>query len=224
MKKEPSKVTEAQFLELLKRVLPKTIHDPKLVAKIYKVIETELQTKARATAFEKFCAKVEVPNLEPATVAGVKQQLVTSFDQADVTLKPKAKEQTLAIEVALADGTQFSGEVKVNPNAIVDGDGEQEVALKFIPFPVALPGDAELVWLLAKRENMTHDEAAIALSKLEDDFWATKSGQKLLKDRVEHCFPEFIARVPAGMLNEVGLKRHYKTPEPLKELRVLAPK
>jgi hypothetical protein len=28
-----------------------------------------------------------------------------------------------------------------------------------------------------------------------------------------------IARVPAGMLNELGLKRHYKTPEPIKSLR-----
>ena len=36
-------------------------------------------------------------------------------------------------------------------------------------------------------------------------------------------FPEFIARVASGALSEVGLKRHYKTPEPIKLLRA-APK
>jgi hypothetical protein len=72
---------------------------------------------------------------------------------------------------------------------------------------------------LGKRESMTPEEAGIALTKLEEDFWATKSGQKLIRDRVERSFPEFISRVPAGMLSEVGLKRHYKTPEPIKLLR-----
>jgi hypothetical protein len=45
--------------------------------------------------------------------------------------------------------------------------------------------------------------------------WTSKAGQKSLRDRVERNFPEFIARVPGGMLGEVGLKRHYKTPEPV---------
>jgi hypothetical protein len=36
---------------------------------------------------------------------------------------------------------------------------------------------------------------------------------------VERCFPEFISRAPAGLLSELGLKRHYKTPEPVKVLR-----
>ena len=90
-----------------------------------------------------------------------------------------------------------------------------------MPFPVCLPGDKELVWLLAKRENMSPAEAGIALAKLEDDFWASKTGQKMLRDRVERIFPEFIARVPGGMLGEVGLKRHYKTPEPVKLMQEL---
>lgn len=222
MKKEPTKGNEGQLLDLLKRVLPKATHDPKLAAKIYKVFETELKAKARATAFEKFCAKVELPNLEASNVASVKQQLAASFDEGDVTVKPNRKEQCLSVEVALPDGSQFSGEIRVNPNATMNEDGEQEITLKFIPFPVCLPGDAELVWLLAKRENLTPEEAAIALAKVEEEFWASKSGQKLQRDRVEKNFPEFIARVPAGMLSEAGLKRHYKTPEPLKLLRTLA--
>ena len=70
---------------------------------------------------------------------------------------------------------------------------------------------------------MSPDEAGIALSKIEEEFWASKTGQKLIRDRVERSFPEFIARVAAGLLNEVGLKRHYKTPEAIKLMRT-APK
>jgi hypothetical protein len=148
----------------------------------------------------------------------VKTQLKAAFGDADITLKPNRKEKFLAVELALADGTQFSGEVKVNPNATLESD-EPEVTLKFIPFPVCLPGDKELIWMLAKRENLSPEEAGIALSKLEEDFWGSKQGQKLLRDRVERIFPEFICRAPAGMLSEVGLKRHYKTPEAVKMLR-----
>lgn len=219
MKKETNKTTEAQLLDLLKRVLPKATHDPQLAGKIYQAIERELQTKARALAFEKFCTKVELPDLEAKSVEAVKHQLTASFGDGDITIKPNRKEHSLAVEVSLPDGSQFSGEIKVNPNVAAEASDEQEVTLKFVPFPVCLPGDKELVWLLAKRENMTPEESGIALLKLEEDFWASKSGQKLLRDRVERSFPEFIARVPAGMLTEVGLKRHYKTPEPVKLLR-----
>ena len=151
----------------------------------------------------------------------MRKQFAAAFGDGDVVMKPNRKEKSLAVEVTLPEGTQFLGEVKVNPNAHPDEDGEQEITLKFVPFPVCLPGDTELVWSLAKRENMSPEEAAIALTKVEEDFWASKTGQKLIRDRVERSFPEFVARVPAGMLNEIGLKRHYKTPEPVKQLRVL---
>lgn len=219
MKKETNKATEAQLLDLLKKVLPKATHDAQLAGKIYQAVELELKAKAKVTAFEKFCSRVELPDLEPGTIEDVKTQIASSFSDGDVTLKPDRKEKTLAIEVAMPDGTQFSGEVKVNPDAGKGSNEEQEVVLKFVPFPVCLPGDKELVWLLAKRENMSPEEAGIALSKLEEDFWGSKTGQKLLRDRIERAFPEFIARVPGGMLGEVGLKRHYKTPEPIKLLR-----
>ena len=222
MKKETNKSNDAQLLDLLKRVLPKATHDPKLAGKIYQAIELELKTKARATSFEKFCAKVELPDLEAKSIADVKLQLAASFGDGDVTLKPNRKEKTLLVEVALADGSQFSSEIKVNPNAATEISDEQEITLKFVPFPVCLPGDKELVWLLAKRENMTPEEAGIALAKLEEDFWASKTGQKLLQKRTERSFPEFINNAPGGMFSELGLKRHYKAPEPVKELRPLA--
>jgi hypothetical protein len=218
MKKETKKSNEAQLLELLKRVLPKATDDAQLAGRIYQAIEDELKAKARAMAFDKFCGGIELPDLEQKTVEDVKLQLAASFGDGDITLKPNKKEQSLMVEVALPEGDQFTSEIKVGPVAAAPSE-EQEVALKLVPFPVCLPGDKELVWLLAKRENLTPEEAGIALSKLEEDFWASKTGQKLLRDRVERNFPEFIARVSGGLLAEVGLKRHYKTPEPVKLLR-----
>ena len=218
MTKESKKSNEAQLLDLLKRVLPKATHDAKLAGKIYQAVELELNAKARAISFEKFCNRIELPNLEQKTVEEVKLQLAASFGDGDITLKPNKKEQSLAVEVSLPDGSQFSSEIKVGPIAAAASE-DQEVTLKFVPFPVCLPGDKELVWLLAKRENMSPEEAGIALSKLGEEFWASKAGQKLMRDRVERSFPEFIARVPGGLLNEVGLKRHYKTAEPVKLLR-----
>ncbi len=219
MKKETNKTTEAQLLELLKKVLPKATHDPQLAGKIYEAVELELKAKSRVTAFDKFCARVELPDLEPASVEAVKKQLSDTFGEADVTLKPNRKEKTLAVELALPDGSQFSGEIKVSGNGAAENNGDGEALPPFAAFPVSLPGDPELIWLMGKRENLSPDEAGIALSRIEEDFWGSKSGQKLLRDRVERSFPEFISRVPASMLTEAGLKRHYKSPEPLKVLR-----
>jgi hypothetical protein len=115
----------------------------------------------------------------------------------------------------------FEGVIKVKAVQEADGDGEEEFKPKLAPFPVALPGDPELVWTLGRPENRSPEEAAIALAKVEEEFWGSKTGQKLLRDRVERSFPEFIARVPGKMLSETGLKRHYKEPEPVKQLRIL---
>jgi hypothetical protein len=209
---------EAQLLSLLKQVLPKATHDPKLAGKIYQAIEQELQSKNRAVSFEKFCARCELPDLQPKSIEAVEHALAESFPGADITVKPNRKEQSLAVEVALPDGSQFASQVKVGA-AAKEADGEPEVPVKFVPFPVALPGDKELVWMMARRENLTPEEAGMSLNRAEEDFWASKTGQKLIRDRVERSFPEFVARAPGGLLNELGLKRHYKTPEPVKVLR-----
>lgn len=210
--------TENQLLQLLKRVLPKATQDANLAGQIYQAVEKELVLSNRAISFDKFCARLDLPDLEPATIETVQKQFKTTFKGADVTLKPNKKEQVLAVEVALPDGTTFTGQLKVGPKPAEESD-EPEVKLKFVPFPVVLPGDTELVWMLAKRENLTGDEAGIALAKVEEEYWGSKQGQKALRDRVERSFPEFISRVPAGLLNAGGLRRHYKTPEPIKILR-----
>ena len=217
-KSSTSKNTDLQLLDLLKKVLPKATPDAQLAGKIYEAVELELKAKSRLTAFDKFCARVELPDLEAQSIEEVQRQLTAAFGEGDLTLKPNRKEKVLAVELALSDGSQFAGEIKVNPNAGAEAD-DGEPLPKFAPFPVCLPGDQELVWLLAKRENLSSEEAGIALTRIEEDFWASKTGQKLLRDRVERSFPEFVGRVPAGMLSEAGLKRHYKTPEPLKVLR-----
>jgi hypothetical protein len=219
MNNKTNKTTEAQLLDLLKKVLPKATKDAQLAGKIYQAIEEELKAKARSAAFDKFCAKVELPNLDPKSLEEVKTQLAATFDDGDLVLKPNRKEKTVAVEVSLPDGTQLNGEIKVNPNASAEAEDEQEFKPTFVPFPVCMPGDKELVWLLGKYENLSPEEAGIALTKAEDEFWASKNGQKLLRDRIERSFPEFIARVPSAMLSELGLKRHYKTPEPIKSLR-----
>lgn len=213
------KSAEAQLLDLLRKVLPKATHDPELAGKIYEAIEQELQVKHRTSSFDKFCSRCELPDLEPQSIEAVQAQLAASFDGADITVKPNKKEKCLAVEVSMPDGTQLSSLIPVRtPGEVAE---EQEVTLKFIPFPVVLSGDKELIWYLAKRENMTPDEATVALTKLEDDFWATKAGQKMIRDGVERCFPEFIARVPNALMTELGLKRHYKYPEPICVMRSL---
>lgn len=222
--KSKGKVTnEFQLLELLKRVLPKATHDSQLAGKIYEAVEAELKAKSRVTAFEKFCERVELPDLETKTLEDIKLQLAAAFGAGgDVVIQPDKKDKSLAVEITLPDGTQFQNLIKVRPVGAAESD-EQEVKLKFIAFPVALPGDPELVWTLGKRENMSAEEAAIALGKAEEDFWASKTGVKLLRDRVERSFPEFIARAPAGLLTELGVKRIYALPEPIKILRVMKP-
>ena len=212
-----------QVLDLLRAVLPRVAPDPAWADKIYAACEAELRAKNRAVSFEKFCDRIELPDLEPKTVEEVKQHFVAGFADADVDIQPDEENKAVSVDVSLPDGTQFHNLIRVRPVG-ADTNGEADVTLKFVSFPVALPGDKELAWSLAKRENMTNDEAAMALNKIEDDFWASKTGQKLLRDRVERSFPEFITRVPAGLLNEHGLKRHYKLPETVKVLRVAAKK
>ena len=219
--KKPSKSQrdeQAQLLELLRTILPRVAPDPAFADKIYSAFEAELRAKNRVQSFEKFCERIELPDLEAKTLEEVKAQLVAGFGNADLDIEPNEDGKSLTVDVSLPDGTQFHSQIPVRPLGPEPGD-EAEVTLKFVAFPVCLPGDPELIWALGKRENLTSDEAGIALTKIEDDFWASKTGQKLLQDRVARSFPEFIARVPAGLLGDSGLKRHYKLPEPVKILR-----
>jgi hypothetical protein len=210
-------MNETQFLALLEKVLPKATNDPRLATAIYDEVARELRLQKSLTAFEKFCETGSLPNLEPETVSELQTDLAGKFGEQAVSITPDESGASVAVEIALPDRT-VSSRLKVLPPG---AEVEEDVNMPFVPFPVALPEDPELLWALARREDLSPDEAARALAKIEEEFWATKGGQKLLRDRVERSFAEFIAHVPAASLTESGLKRHYKEPETLKTLRLL---
>lgn len=206
----------ADFLALLEKVLPQATKDPHLASAIYEAVAKEIRLIHSIQSFEKFCEKEGLPNLEPETVSELQTQLAGNFGEANVAITPDEKGDGVAVEIALPDRT-ISSKVKVLPPDADNG----EAKVPHVPFPVSLPEDPDLVWVLARREDLAPDEAARALAKIEEEFWATKGGQKLLKERVERNFAEFIAHVPAAALTDSGLKRHYKEPEPLQRLRLL---
>jgi len=209
-------MNEAQFLSLLQKVLPKATKDPHLASAIYDEVAREVRLLKNIEAFEKFCETGALPNAEPDTVANLQSELMEKFGEANVAITPDDNGAGVAVEIALPDRT-MSSRVKVDPAV-----AEEEVKIPFVPFPVSLPDDPELVWLLGRREDLGPDEAARALLKIEEEFWATKKGQQLQREHAEKTFAEFIINVSASALTESGLKRHYKEPEALKTLRLLA--
>lgn len=215
--KKSKGLNEREVLELLKSVLPKHTSDIDLASKILNSMESELYRKNQTSAFEKFCERCELPSMAATDVMEVKRQLKDAFGD-DVKVTADKKGEALEVELKTPDGV-MTGQIKVGKNG--ETSDEQEVTLKFVPFPVALPTDPELVWLLAKRENLTPEEAGMTLAKVEEEFWGSKGGQKLLRDRVERTFAEFVSRVPSKMLSEGGLKRHYKEPEAVKQFKTL---
>lgn len=216
--KKSKGLSERDVLDLLKSILPKATNDIDLASRIINAMERELQRKYQHVAFEKFCEKCELPNLDASSVMEVKKQLEDAFGKDALKVTQDKKSEALMIELETPDGV-LKGQIKAGQTGGAEGSDEQEMVLKFVSFPMALPGDPELVWTLAKRENLTSSEAAILLDKVQGDFWGSKAGQKLLRDRVERTFPEFVARVPTKMLTEVGLKRHYKEAEAVSVLR-----
>jgi hypothetical protein len=207
-------MNEAQFLSLLKKVLPKTTKDPHLASAIYDQVAEEVRLLKSIESFEKFCEAGALPDIAPETVADFQNDLAGKFGEANVALTPDEDGTGVTVEIALPERT-ISSRVKVDPTV-----AEEEVKVPFVPFPVTLPEDPELVWLLARREDLGPDEAVRALARIEEEFWATKKGQQLQRDDVEKTFAEFVTHVPASALTESGLKRHYKEPETLKTLRL----
>jgi hypothetical protein len=212
------RLNDKQFLALLEKVLPKTAKDPHLVTMIYEEVAKEVRLINSLESFEKFCAKGSVPDVNPETLDGLKSQLGGSFGDDNVVLTVEEDQQAVAVEITLPDRS-ISSKIKVAPPGTED-DGDAEAP--FVPFPVALPEDKELVWVLARRENLGPDEAARALSNIEDEFWASKKGQKMQREGVEKSFAEFISNAPAAALKESGIKRYHKDPETVKALRLLS--
>lgn len=205
-------MNEAQFLALLQKVLPKATKDPHLATAIYNEVAREVNLMKSIESFEKFCESGAIPDAAEATVTDLKNELSSKFGEENVAITPDENGTAVAVEISLPDRT-LSSRVKVDPTF-----AEEEVKVPFVPYPVALAQDPELVWMLARREDLGPHEAARALEKIEEEFWATKKGQVLQREGVEKSFAEFIINVPASALTESGLKRHYKQPETLKTL------
>lgn len=214
-------LTEAQFLALLQKVLPDTVGDPGLASAVYDRVAREIRLMRSLERFEKFCTEGSLPDLAPATVSNLQGDLAATFGEENVVVTPEESGEAVAVEIALPDRT-VATRLKVAKEG--EAPPEEEVKAPFVPFPVALPEDPELLWIFARRENLAPTEAMRALAAIEEEFWAGKSGQKLLKDRTERSFAEFVINVPAAMLADSGLKRHHKEPEPRQVLRRLPPK
>lgn len=208
---------EGQFLDLLKKILPKAAKDPHLATEIYNEIEKEVRMHKSIAAFEDFCANGGLPDNEPNTVKEFEAELAQKFGEDNVEVTPAVEGNGFDVEIVLPERT-LNSVVRVDPSV-----AEEEVKVPFVPFPVFMPEDPELVWVLARQENLGPDEATRALAMIEEEFWATKKGQELQRKGTEKHFSEFIIHVPASSLKDSGLKRHYKTPETLKALRLLAP-
>ena len=214
-------LTETQFLALLDKVLGKIMSDLNLRAAIQDEVAKEIRVINNLAAFTKFAEKGSVPDTAPETVAELQDQLAATFGgdaKVEVT-SDEENEGNLAVEITLPDRT-VSSQIKVQPGGGA-GDEEEGPSAPFVPFPVTLPQDPELVWVLARRENLGPDEAGRALGSIEQEFWASKGGQQRLRKGGERTFAEFIAAVPSAALLESGLKRHYKEPETLHALHLV---
>jgi len=209
-------LNEAMFLALLEKVLPKATKDPHLANTIYEEVAKEVRLAKNLQAFDKFCEDGALPNIEPDTMQEFEREMASKFGEENVEVTPDEEGKKVAVEITLPDRTVTS-EVRVDATIA----NEEEIKVPFVPFPVSLPEDPELVWAMARREDLGPDEASRALAEIEAEFWETKKGLELQKKRVEKCFAEFIVHVPASALKDSGLKRHYKTPESLKTIRLL---
>ncbi len=214
-------LNEEEIIKLLNDILPGVTKDPAVSGRIMNAVQKELRHKSQVAAFHEYCQKCPLPDLTDDTVKELTARFEHEFGKQGLELDADNSEDKLYVEVQIGNAT-LTSEIAVN-NRSLDEDEEQEVKLKFIPFPVALEGDPDLVWMMAKKENLSPDEAGMALAVAQSEFWETKGGQNALRKGAQRNFPDFISRAPAKMLAEVGLKRHYKDPEAVKLIRQLKP-
>lgn len=209
---------EKETISLLRAVLPKETNDEQLSQKILDGVRIEITRKKQAAAFQEFCLKCPLPDLKDETLHEVKYRFDEVFGASLIEFTANHNDGTLTVEYTIPGGPLISA-IEINDIPLDEEEVKPEIKIKFTPFPVALPGDPKLIWIMAKRETMTTEEAGRALHEAQVEFWESKSGQLQLRKGAERTFPEFIQRVPARFLREVGLKRHYKDPEVVKVLK-----
>ena len=139
---------------------------------------------------------------------------MNQFGAENVEISPGETDGSVQVAIDLPDRV-VKNRVKVDP-ALAE---PEPVKAPFVCFPVVLPEDPELIWVLGRREDLAPEEASRALSRIEAEFWETKKGVELQRGGTDKSFAEFINHVPAAALSDSGLKRHYKDPETLHTLR-----
>ena len=75
-------MNEAQFLSLLKKVLPKATKDLHLASAIYDEVAKEVRLLKSIESFEKFCETGALPDIAPETVANFQNELAGKFGEA----------------------------------------------------------------------------------------------------------------------------------------------
>src|SRR5260370_15413563 len=154
-------LNEAHFLSLLEKALSRTSPDPELAMTIYAEVEREIRQIKDLASFEKFCEKGSLPNLAPETVAELQSELSAKFGEGNVTLIPDENEKIVAVEIGLPDRTVTS-RVKVQAEGVDTSEGDPKP--RFVPFPISLPEDPELVWALARRSPSGLDRKSTRLN------------------------------------------------------------
>ncbi len=213
-----NQLTEKEVFELLQNVLSQTTQDSNLAQKILDAIRKEMERKRQSAAFHEFCRRCPLPDLKVETLKEVSQRFEDNFGRDLVDFAIDEEEGLLNVELNLPTGSLMSS-IGINDLPWEEQELEAEVKIKIVPFPVVMPGDKELVWMLGRRETMTPQEGLRALLEVQADFWESRSGQLQLRKGAERTFPEFMQRVPAKLLNEAGLRRHYKDAEAITVMR-----
>jgi len=152
--------------------------------------------------FDEFLKSYKLKSLAASEILEIKGLMAEIFPNEQVTLEPDEKCQILAVSVQTPEG-KLDGQFTIEP--------PEEKAPKpaFLPFLVCRVGDPGLAWVFGRVETLSEPEARIALNSVAQEFWQTKKGLKLMK-KTQRTFEAFVEHVPAGLLANEGLKRHYK--------------
>lgn len=182
-----------------------------IAAQLVDIDEPALKAEVTSRlAFAELVGKRKLQDMQASTLKTFEEELQLALgEKSEVSIKANKQTGRAWVE-AKVDGRTLKGSVALTP--------PKEPKPKFEPFPIATTGDPELVWELARIETLTDEEAKIALLRVEEEFWVTKKGQKLLSKKVPKVFAEFIDRVPSKALVAAGLKRHYKQPGVTKQV------
>jgi hypothetical protein len=152
--------------------------------------------------FDEFLKSYKLKSLAASEILEIKGFMAEIFPNEQVTLEPDEKCQILAVSIQTPEG-KLDGQFTIEP--------PEEKARKpaFLPFLVCRVGDPGLAWVFGRVETLSEPEARIALNSVAQEFWQTKKGLKLMK-KTQRTFEAFVEHVPAGLLANEGLKRHYK--------------